>query len=128
MKLVEILDAIKAENGIGSNGELARFLGTDVRRIGEYYAGKRTPIDEDYPRIAEKAHMTAGQLWEAVQIEKKKDSEAARVWENYMKRLGGIAAYVLITLCVTVTMLVTLTPGNASAATVSGGKTLYYVK
>ena len=128
MKLVEILDAIKAENGIESNGELARFLGTDVRRIGEYYSGKRTPIDEDYPRIAEKAHMTAGQLWEAVQIEKKKDSEASRVWENYMKRLGGIAASVLITLCVTVTTLVTLTPGDASAATVSGGNALYYVK
>ena len=100
MKLVEILDGIKAEYGIESNGELARFLGTDVRRVGEYYAGKRNPIDEDYPRIAEKAHMTAGQLWEAVQIEKKKDSEAARVWEHYMKTLGGIAAsfFVVFTL------------------------------
>lgn len=114
MKLKEILDRIKNENGITTNAELGRKLDIDLRRIGDYYTGKREPTSEDYPKIANAAGISAGSLWEAVQIERAKDETAKSVWDNYMKRLGGFAASVLITLSVTVTLLVTPSPSEAA--------------
>lgn len=113
MKLREILDSIKDANDIATNAELGRILDIDLRRIGDYYTGKREPTSEDYPKIANGAGISAGELWETVQVERAKDKKTQKAWENYMKRLGGVAASFLITLCVTVTMAVTSTPVEA---------------
>lgn len=127
MKIAETFETIKAKYGVTEKSEIARVTGLDLRRVGDYMTGKREPTSEDYAKIAAAAGISAGELWEAVQKERATDERSKSAWENYMKRLGGIAASVLVTLCVTVTMLVTSTPANASAATVSGGDTLYYV-
>ncbi|MEN9481592.1 MAG: hypothetical protein RLZZ298_2987 [Pseudomonadota bacterium] len=92
MKIKEILDSIKNASGITSNADLGRKLDIDLRRIGDYYTGKREPTSEDYPKIATAAGITAGELWEAVQVERAKEESTRKAWENYMKRLGGLAA------------------------------------
>lgn len=92
MKIQETLDSVKNANGITSNADLGRLLDIDLRRIGDYYTGKREPTSEDYPKIATAAGITAGELWEAVQVERAKEESTRKAWDNYMKRLGGLAA------------------------------------
>lgn len=128
MKIEELLDAVKAKIGAKSDGELARNLGIDKRRVSDYYSGHRAPDEFVCLKIAQALGKPLDSVIATVKAASEKDETRRAVWEDYMKRLGGIAASILITLCVTVTMLVTSTPANASAATVSGGDTLYYVK
>lgn len=127
MKIEELLDAVKAKIGAKSDGELARNLGIDKRRVSDYYSGHRAPDEFVCLKIAQALGKPLDTVIATVKAASEKDETRRAVWEDYMKRLGGIAASVLVTLCVTVTMLVTSTPANASAATVSGGDTLYYV-
>lgn len=114
MKIVETFETIKAKYGVTEKSEIARVTGLDLRRVGDYLSGKREPTSEDYAKIAAAAGISAGELWEAVQKERATDERSKSAWENYMKRLGGIAASILVTVCVTVTMLVTSEPVEAS--------------
>lgn len=116
MKIAETFETIKAKYGVTEKSEIARVTGLDLRRVGDYLSGKREQTSEDYAKIAAAAGISAGELWEAVQKERATDERSKSAWENYMKRLGGIAASVLVTVCITVTMLVTSTPAKASPA------------
>lgn len=127
MKIAELLDEVKAKTGEKSDGALARKLGVTKQAVSKYYNDERAPDEFVCLRISEITGKPLDTVIATVKAASEKDDTRREAWENYMKRLGGIAASFLITLCVTVTMLVTLTPGNASAATVSGGDTLYYV-
>ncbi len=114
MKIAETFEAIKTKFGVTEKAEIARVTGLDLRRVGDYMSGKREPTSEDYAKIATAAGINAGELWEAVQRERASDEKSKSAWENYMKRLGGIAASMLITLCVTVNLLVTPTTSEAA--------------
>lgn len=127
MKIDELLDAVKTAKAIKSDGELARTLGVSKQAVSRYYLGERAPDEFACLKIAEILGMPLDTVIATVKAESEKDETRRAVWEDYMKRLGGIAASVLVTLCVTVTMLVTSTPANASAPTVSNGDVLYYV-
>ena len=67
MKLADVLDEIKAQNGLIANAELGRLLEIDKRRIGEYYAG-RQPMDDDYAKIAMAANRRIDELQAMVKI------------------------------------------------------------
>lgn len=114
MKIAELLDEVKAKTGAKTDGELARKLGVDKRRVSDYYSEHRAPDEYACLKIAEALGKPLDTVIATVKAASEKDDERRRVWENYMKRLGGIAASVLITLCVTVTLLVTPTPSEAA--------------
>lgn len=128
MKLAEILDALKAQNGVTSNAELGRILGIDKRRIGDYYGIERTPTDEDYAKIALASGIREDEIRAQVKIERAQDESERKLWAEYLKKFGGIAASFMPFICASVIFFVTSPAGNAHAATVSAPDTLYYIK
>jgi transcriptional regulator with XRE-family HTH domain len=125
--IIKLLDDVKAKLGVTSDYALAKSLGLPKQRICNYYKGERAPDEFACLKIAEALGKPLDTVIATVKAASEKDDTRREAWENYMKRLGGIAASFLITLFVTVTTGVTLTPGNASAATISSGHSLYYV-
>jgi methenyltetrahydromethanopterin cyclohydrolase len=72
--------------------------------------------------------MPLAQVIATVKAEAEKDEKRREAWGNYLKKLGGVAATVAALLIAPVIFNMSQMAGNASAATVSGGNTLYYVK
>lgn len=116
MKIAELLDEVKAKTGAKSDGELARNLGVSKQAMSSYYSGHRAPDEFVCLKIAQALEKPLDSIIATVKAASEKDETRRAVWENYMKRLGGIAASVLVTVCITVTMLVTSTPAKASPA------------
>lgn len=116
MKIAELLNAVKEKLGAKSDGELARNLGVDKRRVSDYYSGYRAPDEFVCLKIAQAMGKPLDTVIATVKAASEKDETRRAVWEDYMKRLGGIAASVLVTLCVTVTLIVTPTPSEAAPA------------
>lgn len=127
MKLKDVLDEIKAANGLTTNRALAHHIGIDERRIPEYYKG-REPMDDDYALIALACNRRIDELQALVKLDRPKDAKSREVWEKYYKRIGGIAASIALLFFLAVNLIVTPTPANASERGISIPKTLYYVK
>lgn len=100
MKINELLDQVKNANGLESDGELARKLGVDKRRVSDYRKGERVPDEFACLRIAEALGKPLDTIIATVKAATEKDETRREVWENYMKRLGGLAAsfFVVFTL------------------------------
>lgn len=92
MKIAQTLEKVRHEKGIKTDGELARYIGIDKRRISDYLKENREPTSADYAKIALAAGISAGELWEAVQLERADNEESKSTWTAYMKKLGGLAA------------------------------------
>lgn len=107
MKLNELLDRVKTENGLKSDGELARKLDVDKRRVSDYRKGDRIPDEYACLKIAEALRQPLDTIIAQVKACTEKDVKRREAWENYMKRLGGIAAsfaagvFLFVTLTVT---------------------------
>lgn len=128
MKIAELLDAVKEKSGAKTDGELARKLGLDKRRVSDYYNGKRAPDEFACLKISEITGEPLDSVIARVKAMTETDEKRREAWENYFKRLGGLAASFAITLCVTVSMMMTSTPANACDTSVSEPDPLYYVK
>lgn len=116
MKIAKLLDDVKAKIGAKSDGELARKLGVTKQAVSKYYNDERAPDEFVCLKIAEILGKPLDSVIATVKAASEKDETRRAVWEDYMKRLGGFAASVLVTVCVTVTMLVTSAPVEASPA------------
>lgn len=114
MKLAEILDALKERHGGASNAEIGRILGIDKRRIGDYYGTERTPTDEDYAKIAMASGIREDEIRAAVKLERAKDETERKLWGEYLKKFGGVAASLAMPFCAFV--ILEMTPGIAEAA------------
>lgn len=114
MKIAELLNEVKEKTGSNSDGELARKLGVSKQAMSSYYSGHRAPDEFVCLKIAEALGKPLDTIIATVKVSSEKDEKRREVWENYMKRLGGLAASFLITLCVTVTLVVTSTPSEAA--------------
>lgn len=114
----DLLDAAKEVTG--SDNQTAERLGTYQQTVSGWRKGKSKPNDVDRAELCKITGWSFEEVVAAVNYE----SNPA-YWENFLKRLGGIAAAVLV--CVT--LIVTPTPSEAaplqSTAMVS---TVYYVK
>ena len=113
MKLSDVLDRIKEQQGASSNAEHGRLMDIDVRRIGEYYKG-REPMDDDYPKIAMASGYRVDELQAIVKLSTGKDEKSREVWAKYYKSIGGIAASIALLFFSSVTLIVTSTPAEAS--------------
>lgn len=114
MKIAELLDAAKAKTGAKSDGELARTLGVSKQAVSSYYSGVRAPDEFVCLKIAQTLDKPLDSVIATVKAASEKDETRRAVWENYIKRLGGLAASFVFTLCVTVTLIVTPTTAKAS--------------
>lgn len=92
MKIAELLDAVKEKTGAKSDGELARNLGISKQAMSSYYSGVRAPDEFVCLRIAEALGKPLDSVIATVKAASEKDETRRAVWENYMKRLGGLAA------------------------------------
>lgn len=119
MKLAKILDGLKERHSITSNAELGRILGIDKRRVGDYYGTERTPTDEDYAKIAMAAGIREDEIRAAVKVERAKDENERKLWAEYLKKFGGVAASVALPFIAFVILQMTPTPANAHGSVVS---------
>jgi len=92
MKITELLDQTKNAAGITSDYALAKTLGINKGRISAYYAGKEAPNEYACLKISELTGIPLDIVIATVKAETEKDEKRREAWENYMKRLGGIAA------------------------------------
>lgn len=92
MKISELLDSVKAQNGLKTDGELARMLDVDKRRVSDYYSGHRAPDEYACLKISEITGIPLATVIATVKSETEKDENRRKVWSDYMKSLGGLAA------------------------------------
>lgn len=132
MKINELLDTVKNTNGLNSDGELARKLDVDKRRISDYRHGRQAPDEFTCLKIAEALGKPLNTIIATVKACSEKDEKRREVWENYFKRIGGLAASLASVFLVFVTLIVTSPKAEAASLlaleTVTYSDSLYYVK
>lgn len=111
--VAELLAAAQKAQGVTADNALAVRLGWHRQVISNYRQGTK-PNNENLLILCEKAGWDFNKTLAEVEAAFASSEEAKNRWENLFRQLGGIAASALITLCVTVTMIVTSTPSEAS--------------
>jgi len=96
MKITELLDLTKSAAKIESDYALAKELGINRARVSAYYSGKEAPNEFACLKISEITGIPLNKVIATVKAESEKDDTRREAWENYMKRLGGLAASVLL--------------------------------
>jgi hypothetical protein len=119
MKLNDVLDEIKDQQGIKTNRALANHIGIDERRVAEYYKG-REPMDDDYPKIAIASGRRVDELQAIVKLSSGKDEKSRELWAKYYKSIGGLAASFMLSFFLVVTLIVTPTTAEASNRKATG--------
>ena len=92
MKIKELLDATKNALSISTDGELGRALGVSKQSVSDYYNDRRAPDDFACLKISEALGKPLDTVIATVKASSEKDEKRREAWENYMKRLGGLAA------------------------------------
>lgn len=90
--VTELLDAVKHAAGVTSDYALAKTLGIPNARVCDYYKGRRAPDEFTCLKIAEALGKPLNTIIATVKASSEKDAKRREAWEQYMKRLGGIAA------------------------------------
>lgn len=121
----ELLDAAKAAKKVESDYALAKALQINKARISAYYAGKEAPNEFACLKIAEAIGRSYEEVSAIVRIEAEKDENRRNVWKDYLKRIGGMAASIALLLFLSVTLIVTSTPAEASNG--KGSKAEHFV-
>lgn len=90
--ITKLLDETKAKIGVETDYALAKSLGLPRARICDYYKGTRAPDEFACLKIAEALGKPLDTVIATVKASSEKDEKRREAWENYMKRLGGLAA------------------------------------
>ena len=104
--LKSLLDSAKEKLGVETDYALAKRLGLPRARICDYYKGTRAPDEFACLKIAEALGKPLDTIIATVKASSEKDESRRLVWENYMKRLGGIAASIAVSVLVCGTIIV----------------------
>ena len=113
MKIAEMLDAAKHAKGVETDYALAKSLGLPKQRVSDYYKGKTAPDEFACMQIAIAIGKPLDEVIAAVKVETEKDEKRREAWENYMKRLGGMAASFMAVAFSLVTFIVTSPSADA---------------
>ncbi|MGE5470592.1 MAG: hypothetical protein ACM3X0_07345 [Bacteroidota bacterium] len=112
--ITKLLDDAKNAVGVKTDYALAKKLDLPRARICDYYKGKRAPDEFACLKIAEALGQPLDTIIARVKAATEKDEKRREAWENYMKRLGGIAASIAYAFLLIVTMKVTSVPAEAA--------------
>lgn len=108
-----LLDAAKEAKGVETPYALAKELGLTKQQVSDYYKGKVVASEFACLRIAKALGRNYEEIQAIVRIEAEKDETRREVWREYLKRLGGYAASIMLSLLtglLFVTFIVTTTP------------------
>jgi len=92
----KLLDAVLVAKGLSNKSDLAKELDVNKARISAYYSGKETPTEFVCLKIAEATGRSYEEVSAIVRIEAEKDENRRKVWKDYLKRIGGIAACIML--------------------------------
>ncbi len=92
----KLLDAAKAKTGSKSDYALAKNLEIPSGWICDYYKGRRVPTEYACLKISEITGTPLDEVIALVKCETEKDAKRRKVWDAYIKRLGGLAASVFV--------------------------------
>lgn len=96
MKTTEYLDAIKKKHHLNSDYKISKLLGARPSKIANYRNGTSFS-DETALQIAKLLEIEPVQVFADMQIERAKDPEVKKTWTELSKKLGGIAATIVLT-------------------------------
>lgn len=126
MNTIELIDRVKTAYGLTSDYQLAKKLAVSHSRISNYRNGKRTADDDLVLKCETLLDMPPGSLLVEFQAQRTKCKEAAAILHRLSEKLMSTAAAIL--LAVSMAYGVALDSGQAQAAPVEVGNTVYYVK
>lgn len=109
-----LLDNAKVATKKDSDYGLAKALGIHKARISAYYSRKETPNEFICLKLAQALGRSYEEVSAIVRIEAEKDENRRNVWKDYLKRIGGLAASIALLFFLSVTLIVTSTPAEAS--------------
>lgn len=113
-KTTELLNEVKAKKGVTTDYALAKVLELPRGHICDYYKGNRFPNEFACLAIEEATGRSYEEVSAIVRIEAEKDENRRKVWKDYLKRIGGMAASIALLFFLSVTLIVTSTPAEAS--------------
>jgi len=88
----DLLDEAKQKTKIESDNALAKRMGVTRTTISYYRHNKSKPDIYAISRLADLTGRPIQQIIALVEIEKEQPEEKRKYWENFYKRLGGVAA------------------------------------
>lgn len=94
---LEYLDEAKLKLGITSDNQLALHLGLTRASISDYRHKRSTMDPYTATQIAIILDIDPMLVIATANIEREKDGKRREFWENFSKRISGIAAAVLLT-------------------------------
>lgn len=112
-KTTELLDEVKQKKEVTTDYALAKVLELPRGHICDYYKGNRFPNEFACLQIAKAIGRSYEEISAIVRIEAEKDENRRNVWKDYLKRIAGYAASIMLSLLaglLFVTFIVTTTP------------------
>lgn len=123
---LDYVDAIKAKTGAASDYAVAKILDVKTQTISVWRNGKGGMSDETALKVASILDIEPFIVLAAVHAERAKTAPEKAAWESMFKRLGGMAAAVVLGVSISAPP-----PANAATARTSSQTvpdTVYYVK
>lgn len=99
----KLLEEAKDKAGLTSDYALANAMGIKKQTVSRYKLGLSTPDIYSMRRLADLTGKTLDEIAASIEIEKETDETKKEYWRNFYKRLGGVAASLLVTMIVTST-------------------------
>lgn len=94
---LQLLDAVKRRHGIKSDYALAKVLGVSRQVMSSYRSG--TTLGDDMAlKVADQLGVPRAAILAAMAAERSRSAEVRTAWHDAIKRLGGVAAAVMVLL------------------------------
>lgn len=97
----DYLDAAKEKLEVSSDYGLAKGLEISRQAISNYRHNERVFDNFTCMKIAQVTGIPLETIIGDMELMREKDEKRREAWENYMKRLGGLAASVLVGVVIT---------------------------
>lgn len=110
----KLLNEAKEKAGIKSDNALALEMGITRQSMSQTKKGKSAFGAYARQRLADLTGRDIKEINALIEIETETDETKRKYWENFYKRLGGVAASILAT----VILMVTLPAQNTDALTI----------
>lgn len=92
MKANELLEAVKAREGITSNYRLAKVLDIPENRINDYAHGRAHPDEYAATKIALALELDPISVIAELKAESEKDEKKREFWRNFLTRAALVVA------------------------------------
>jgi len=95
-RFAQLLDQIKAQQGITSNYGLEKLLGIKQARLSDYYKGICNPDDYAITRVALMLHMEPIHLIAEIRAEDEKNATKKEFWRNFLRHAAVVTGFLVV--------------------------------